>query len=106
MAQAKIERPSLMSPEQVKLLGEKLGVEAVLLGTVHEMSVERSSGAAAPSVSLQFQLVDATSNATIWSTVVSRQGASAATKLFGVGGKSTNEVIQDLVREALSSLIR
>jgi len=95
-----------MSPEQIRQVGELLGAQALLLGTVRELGVDRSAGVPAPQISLQFRLVDTASGETIWSSVVSRSGAGASARLFGVGGKSVNKAIQEMVREALTTLIR
>lgn len=95
-----------LSAEQAEALGQALQAQALMVGTVQEMSVDRSSGVAAPTISLHFQLVDATTGRRIWSSVVSRQGAGASARLFGVGGVGTNEALHDLVRKALSPLIQ
>lgn len=95
-----------LSADQVRQVGEALGAQALLMGTVRELGVDRSAGVPAPQVSLQFRLVDTASGETIWSSVVSRSGAGAGARLFGVGGKSVNKAIQEMVREALTTLIR
>lgn len=95
-----------LDAEQIARIGERLGAQALLLGTVRELGVDRSAGVPAPQVSLQFRLVDVASGKTIWSSVVSRSGAGTSARLFGVGGKSVNGAIQEMVREALETLIR
>ena len=94
-----------MNAEQIRSVGEAIGAQALLMGTVREMGVDRSAGVPAPQVSLQFRLVDCASGDTIWSSVVSRSGAGAGARLFGVGGKSVNKAIQEMIREALGTLI-
>jgi hypothetical protein len=106
LSRSGVESLSAMSVEQRKALGDALDAQALLRGTVREFSMDRSSGVSAPSVSLHFELVDTSTGETIWSSVVSRQGAGASAKLFGVGGASLNEALRDLVREALRTLIR
>jgi curli biogenesis system outer membrane secretion channel CsgG len=97
---------SQLSAEHIRRIGETLNAEALMLGTVQELSMDRSSGVAAPTISLQFRLVDTLTGETIWSSIVSRQGAGASARLFGVGGTSVNEAIRELVREALGTLIK
>jgi TolB-like protein len=106
LAASRVDAVAGMTPEQVRLVGEKLGAQALLFGTVQEMTVDRTTGAAAPVVILQFRLVDAASGQTIWSTVVSREGVSLGTRLFGLGSQSTNAAVQELIQEAIGSLIQ
>lgn len=97
---------SAMTPEQIGTVGRELGAQALMLGTVRELKVDRSSGVAAPSVSLHFELVDVESAETIWSTVVTREGVGAFARMFGLGGSTANEAIQKLVRQAIDTLIQ
>ncbi len=103
---AKVDKPSDMTREQMKKVGDSLQVQALLMGTVQDLGVESSSGAPAPRVSLQFLMADAATGETIWSTVVSREGVALRTRLFGVGGASTNQTIEKLVKDALATLIK
>lgn len=106
LAAAKVENIATVSKEQMKIIGDKLQAGGLWFGAVQDMSIDRSSGVASPTVILQFELVDPQTGATIWSTVVSREGLGFGSRLFGVGTESTNKVVQDLVREALNSLIQ
>jgi hypothetical protein len=105
MGELQIAPTSTLAPEQAAKLGERLAVQALFLGTVQELSVDRSSGVVAPTISLHFEMVDATTGQKIWTSVVSRQGAGTSARLFGVGGTGTNEALHDLVRSALATVI-
>jgi hypothetical protein len=94
LAAARVESIASITPEQIKAAGEKLGAQALLFGTVQEMTVDRTAGVASPVVVLQFRLVDVASGQTIWSTVVSREGVSLGARLFGLGSQSTNSAVQ------------
>ena len=105
LAKAGVDDIKTMTAAQAQAVGEQLGAQALLTGTVRELEIDRSGGIAAPNVALQFDLLDAATGDKIWSTVVSRQGAGTGARLFGVGGRSVNETILGLVQEAFRTLI-
>lgn len=106
LAAARVEDVPGMTTEQMRIVGEKLEAQALWFGTVQEMTVDRSGGVASPTVIIQFKLVDSQTGGTIWSSIVSREGVGFGARLFGLGSQSTNAVVQDLIKDALDTLIK
>ncbi len=106
MADLGLEPQQVLAPGQVRALGERLGVQALMQGAVQEMGTQSVSGVTAPVVAIELELLDVVSGKKIWSAVASRSGPGTTARLFGVGRASTNEAIRDVVRAALRTLIR
>lgn len=61
--------------EQVKIMGNRLGVEAVVLGTVLQMKEHRERTGADPSLAIFVKILDARTGETLWTTYHRRQGS-------------------------------
>jgi curli biogenesis system outer membrane secretion channel CsgG len=93
-----------LGPEEIKQLGEPLGVQALVLGTVIEYRERRSGSISAPEVSLSLRMLDVETGIAVWSVSDARTGASLTTRLFGVGERSLSQATRDLVRRMLDTL--
>ncbi|MFQ5670100.1 MAG: GNA1162 family protein [Acidobacteriota bacterium] len=92
--------------EGIASLAKAMGAQAIILGSVQEFGVDRSSQVSAARVSFTCRMLQAETGNTLWSASVSRGGAGAMSRLFGVPGDSTTEAAQKMVREALLTLIK
>ncbi|MCB9897956.1 MAG: hypothetical protein H6825_08130 [Planctomycetes bacterium] len=99
-----IENVAALGPEAVRSLGEDLGVQALLLGSVMEYRERRSGTFTAPEIALSLRLVDVETGIAMWSVSGAHSGLDAMTRLFGTGEKSFTQVARDLVRHLLDSL--
>jgi TolB-like protein len=87
-------------------IGKDLGVDGVLVGVVVDYAEGRTGSTPTPDVTIQLRLIETHSGATIWSAGQTRSGASAATRLFGVGGESLTEAARRVVRSELQTLLK
>jgi TolB-like protein len=87
-------------------IGKDLGVEGVFVGTVVDYAEGRTGSAPTPDVTIQLRLIETHSGATIWSAGQTRSGASASTRLFGIGGESLTEAARRVVRSELQTLLK
>jgi len=93
-----------LSAEQIKALGKKLKVEAVILGAVEEFGQVRYGNVSAPEVSITLMMADISSGSIIWSVTKTKGGASFWSRHFGARSNTMSETVVEVVREALQTL--
>lgn len=87
----------------LRRLGQTLGVEAFLLGSV-EQSTESRGGAAYPEITLTMRLVDSESGLILWQASGRGSGYSVRDRLFGMAPKNAFQVSLELVERMLRSM--
>lgn len=100
------QRVTVPSTEQIVALGESLGVQALIIGTVNESAVQRSGTAGIPVVSLDVHMVEVETGATVWAASHTEKGGSMAARVLGTTGEPITETTRDAVRTVLDTLIR
>lgn len=105
LAEKRIQNIDSLGDEQVKELGEAMGADALVFGAVHAYTRDRSGQVTAPEVALSFRMLDSVEARTVWTASVSRAGASAGSRMFGVSSATETEAARKLVREALETLV-
>lgn len=95
-----------LGPAEFQKLGKDLGVDAVFVGSVVDFADATTGTTRTPDVTIQLRLIETHAGATVWSAGQTRSGASAATRLFGVGGESLTEAARRVVRSELASLLK
>ena len=92
-----------LDPLTMKRIGQRLEVQALLLGTVDLAGVSRIGRAAYPEMALTLRLVEAESGLILWQASGNLSGESTAKRLFGVKPDDTYQVTMELVRDLLHS---
>ncbi|NPA40605.1 MAG: hypothetical protein GXO57_09225 [Thermodesulfobacteria bacterium] len=85
----------------LKRIGKKLGVQAVLVGSVTYLKMERDGSYVYPVVGLSLRLIDVNTGKIIWECKAMKSGYSFWGKLFGLEPKSTLEIVFELVQDML-----
>ncbi len=96
--------------EQVKILGNRLGVDVVIEGTVVQMEERRLMSGMNPSVTVMIRILDAGTGKTIWGTYHRRRGEDFRTVMhFGMvntitdlATKMSKEIIQSWKQKGLN----
>lgn len=91
--------------EQVISLGQALGVQAIIMGTVTQSENLRSGSVLIPVVTIDMRMVEAETGATVWAATHSEKGGSVSAKVLGTGGQPMAETTRECVRQVLSTLI-
>lgn len=94
-----------LGPEAVARLGEALGVQALVMGSVMDSTERRVGTLTAPQVALSLKMIDVQTGTTVWSVVDARTGLSTTTRLFGVGEETSSQAVRELVRQLLDELL-
>ncbi len=92
--------------EQIKALGSKLKVQALIFGTVSESTTIRSGSLSIPTITLDLRMVEVETGSTVWSASHSQGRPSLWSSLFGLSGKSKSETMRQCVHKVLKTLIR
>ena len=93
-----------LGPEEIAQLGEALGAQALMLGSVMDYRERRTGTISAPEIALTLRLIDVETGLAVWSVSDARTGVSTWTRLFGVGERSQSDVARQLVRELVGTL--
>ena len=93
-----------LNATQIKLLGDALGVEAVIMGSVEEYGMVKAGSASAPQVTITLMMADSGTGSIVWSITKTRGGASFMARHFGARHETISETVLMLVREAIQTL--
>lgn len=90
--------------ESIKRISEKLGVQAVFIGSVESYGQGSRGGAQYAVVSLSLRMVESNSGMTLWRGFHSEKGSSLMRSVFGIEQKNEIELSRDLSRKLLATL--
>ncbi len=104
ITELKLHPDTILSPEQVVALGKRLKADGIFFGTIEEYGLERSSDDPTYAITGNYQLCEAETGRTVWSSQMRTDGASLLRKLFGGGSAGMFDVARHNVRTALGTL--
>lgn len=90
--------------ESLKLLGERLGVQAVIVGSVNEYVGSRSSGGTNEEISVASKMLDASSGVVLWQSVSTIKAESAWRAFLGLGSPGRSILTKKVVHSAINTL--
>lgn len=93
-----------LNKETAKRVGSRLGIQALLLGSVEEYGTPQGRGRSEPQVAISMRMIDVRSSKILWQASFDEKGSGTINQLFGVGGKSISKIARGLVREMMGTL--
>lgn len=90
--------------ETIKIIGERLGVQAIILGSVDEYAGGGGYGTHAI-VSIALRMLDTSSGIILWQVKSTESGRSIWRKLVGIEEVDRSELMMRAVRNALNTLL-
>ncbi len=87
--------------ETIKMIGERLGVQAVIVGSVDDYSSGYSGGTV---LALSLRMLDVSSGIILWEARVTGKGENFWRSILGVGSVERNELTRRIVNTALKTL--
>jgi len=90
--------------EEIKKVGETLGVDAVMSGSVEAFGISKGINVTYPEVTVNLMLLETVSGNIIWSVRSSTGGASFWTRHFGAEGMPLSEAARRTVEDAIDTL--
>lgn len=88
----------------LRRLGQRLGVQAFLLGSVDQAGEGRAGSSTYPEVTLTLRLIDAEAGTLLWQASGRGSGYSLADRLFGLRPQNSFEVTLKLLDRLLGTL--
>lgn len=95
-----------IDPATIKRLGQRLNVQAFLLGSVDDAGENRKGASAFPEISLTLRLIDSKSALVMWHASGHGSGYSTVDRLFGLNPTDAYTVTMSLIDSLLSSIPR
>lgn len=89
--------------ETLKLIGEKLSIQAVILGSVDEYT--SGGGGEGKIVSISIRMLDTSSGIILWQAKATKTSRSVVRKLIGIEEVDRSELTKDAVKSALDTLL-
>lgn len=99
-----IEPGSPISQLMLKRLGQRLNVQAIMVGSVDMAGDKRSGSIVVPEISLTLRLIETKSGLILWQASGHRDGDSMLGRLFGITPADSYKVVLALTRELLSTI--
>lgn len=93
------------TPEQLVAMGQELGAQALLLGSVDQSDEVRSGTISIPVVTINLRLVETDTGATVWAATHTERGGGAGAKFLGTGGEPISETTRKCIRTLISELV-
>lgn len=87
--------------ETLKLIGERLGVQAVVLGTVYEYQGQGASSV----VSIAARMIDTNSGIVLWTAKSDVSGTSVARKIIGIEEYDVTSLSRKAVKQVVDTLL-
>ncbi len=90
--------------ENIRNIGEALGVDAVMKGSVGAFGISKGISVTYPDVSVNLTLIEPESGNIVWAASNTSGGPGFWTRHFGAEGPTLDEAAARVVREALDTL--
>ena len=96
-----LEKSLKMDKGTIKRIGNRLGVQALLIGSLTHLEEIREGSYSYPVIGISLRLIDIKLGAIIWECKGVKNGYSLSARLFGLKSKSTVELAFELVKDML-----
>ncbi len=99
-----IDKDTPLDVPVVKRLGQRLGVQAFVHGTVNSIGESRQGSFTYPQVALTLELLDAESAQVLWRNSDTYSGYSLADRLFGLAPMDAFQITVNLLNSMLATI--
>lgn len=104
LTELKVRSMQSLRMEDMQDIGEMLGADAVILGSVETFGVRKGINVSYPEVSIHLSMYDTVSGNLIWSIWHTSGGASFGPRHFGTEGSTLDNVAAEVIRESCDAL--
>ncbi len=92
--------------EQVIEMGNRLGVQAILVGTVTQSENLRAGTVSVPVVTLDVHMLETETGAAVWAATHSEKGGGMSAKWLGTGAEPIAETTRRCVQKLIQTLVQ
>ncbi|MGA1868716.1 MAG: hypothetical protein ACMUJM_09210 [bacterium] len=96
---------STMEKEKVMALGQILGVQAIIQGSVEVYDMKRMQSGSYPEVCLSMRMIDVKTGTIIWSINHTERGGRVLPTILGIGEESLSKTTLNAVEKVVETLI-
>jgi len=104
LRELKVRSVRAVTVEDLRKIGKRLNVKAVMTGSVGAFGMSRGISASYPEVAIHLMLLDTSSGNIIWSVWNTAGGPSFWTRHFGTEGITLSETARKVVKETIDAL--
>lgn len=104
LTQLKVNSVSSLTLDEIKSLGQSLGVDAVIKGSVSTLEMIKGASVDYPEAAVSLRMIETENGETVWSVTNTAGGPGFMTRHFGIEGKTLDEVARKVVKEAIDTL--
>ncbi len=94
------------STDEIIEIGSRLGVQALLMGSVAQSDTQRAGAVSIPTVTIDLHMVETETGSPIWAATHSESGGGFTAKLFGTAGEPISETTRRCVKALLQTLLQ
>ncbi|MBI4682022.1 MAG: hypothetical protein HY757_02845 [Nitrospirae bacterium] len=104
MKELKVRSLNALSVEDIKIMGEMLKIDAVIVGSVERYGISKGISVSYPEVSVQLMLFESATGSIAWSVWHTTGGASFWTRHFGAEGPTLDKTSAQVIKKAFDTL--
>jgi TolB-like protein len=93
-----------LTVKDIQEIGTRLGADYVMTGSVGSYAMRKGANVSYPDVSINLILYEVSTGEIVWSVWHSTGGATFASRHFGAEGRTLNEAVREVVKEAINVL--
>mgnify|MGYP002398866549 CR=1 FL=1 len=97
-------KENLLDLQAAKRLGQELGVEAYLAGSVNDFTENRNGSYTYPVIAATLRLVDVKTGKILWQVTATESGYSTWDRIFGLASEDASQITFKLVKKMLDTL--
>ncbi|MBN2373175.1 hypothetical protein JXL19_05260 [bacterium] len=94
-----------ITKETAKAIGQALGVQGIILGSVEEYSVIRTTSGSFPEVSLTLRMIDPKTGSIIWAISHTEKGSLILPSILGIGEETLTETAIKAAKRVVDTLV-
>jgi len=95
---------SNISIETAKALGQALGVQGIILGSVEEYSIIRGASGSYPEISITMRMIDPKTGSIIWAVSHTEKGRLFLPSILGIGEETLSETLFKALKNIVDTL--
>ena len=94
-----------ITKDNARALGQALGVQGIIMGSVEEYGIVRSTSGPYPEVSLTLRMMDPKTGSIIWAVSHTEKGSRILSSILGVGEETVTETAFKASKEITNTLV-
>lgn len=99
-------RQRIPTTEEVVKLGQALGIQGIITGSVTQSESLRSGTVSIPVVTLDVHMLETETGAAVWAVTHTEKGAGLAAKVLGTGSEPISETTRRCVQAVVATLLK